>query len=100
MTLVRTDQCMYGLRLPHACVPCGGMHIRKLTRFLGNIVGLSNLHRICNKTHKHVWALGSVKLGSKSISVAKTAGHYLSELCKHLGGLFSEGIAQLRGSID
>ena len=75
------DQCQYGLRPPGGCKHS---YTRKRTRIVSTLETLSVLNRRCTGTHekhKHIFAWGSSSVQGKSVSNAKAAGVYPSELC-------------------
>jgi hypothetical protein len=74
------DQCEYGLTPPGIMISAG-VRIKKSTKLLTNMKELCVLNRSCLGSHEHFRCLGSVRVGNKSVSVARAAGHYPVSLC-------------------
>ena len=77
----RIHQCAYGLRPPGFPDFC---FCQKDTLVVSNIPDIVTLGKNCpglSSGHQHVWAWGSTKVGSKTVSLAKSAGHYPEALC-------------------
>jgi len=90
------DQCEYELRPP------GGLsnqRVKKPTRLLGNVPGLSRLARRCSHTHEHVHALGSVRVNGQRVSRARAAGAYPPPLCSAIAATVARAIQEARGSL-
>ena len=76
------DQCAYGLHIPQEGP---NSYIKKRTTIRTNIPTLVPLAKNCpgiSSTHKHVWAIGSVKINNKSVHRSALAGHYPISLCE------------------
>ena len=74
---VMFDQCMYGL-----CDPTSKQLYQKSTRILTNCRGLSQLAKLCDRTHVHEQVVGKTLVGCKWISRSVLAGSYPVLLCK------------------
>ena len=88
------DQCMYHLLPPDDL--SGNNRVRKSTRILSNLYGIEDLSVRCDGNHFHSQAIGHVRIGDKSISRAKAAGHYPDQLCAAVAKLVSASVARAR----
>ena len=77
------DQCMFGLRPPHAASSDSeDVRIKKPTRLRTSLSTLSCLSRACQGGHTHFRCLGHVHDSrGKLVSVARAAGQYPDSLC-------------------
>ena len=77
---VDLDQCEYGLYIPDELGELG--LAKKSTCFGGNLPGLSHMSRKCQKLHKHVQVIGSVRTAKGWEKRSTLAGAYPVDLCK------------------
>jgi hypothetical protein len=75
------DQCMFGLAPPHVSSDAN-IRMKKATRIVTNCPGLSCLAVKCDGSHAHHHCLGSVQVGSRTVSTARYAGAYPARLCE------------------
>ena len=87
------DQCMYGLRPPDL-IPGSNSFVRKRTRIIGTVRGLSTLTLLCDRSHHHVHAVGKVKVGGRSINRSSAAAAYPPGLCDGLARLVRRHVAR------
>ena len=73
------DQCSYGLKIPDKEGNLG--LAKKPTRVIGNLPFLSQLHRQCKCTQKHVQVIGGVKTEKGWVRRSQLAGAYPKGLC-------------------
>ena len=75
---VRFDQCMYGLSFKDSPT----CRCKKATLLLTNHENLCSLAKKCDGSHKHVHAIGSVRLNGVWTKRSKVAGHYPLQLVR------------------
>ena len=80
------DQCVFGLRPPDS-VPGDNTFVRKRTRIVGTLRGLSSLSKLCRGGHEHVHAVGSAKVNGRWIRRSSAAAAYPAKLCNALSFL-------------
>ena len=73
------DQCCYGLKIPDEKGILG--LAKKPTRVIGNLPFLSQLHRQCKCTQKHVQIIGGVRTKNGWVRRSQLAGAYPRGLC-------------------
>ena len=78
---VVADQCMYGL-----CDP-SGLHYKKPTRIIGNVLSLERLHKVCDRSHEHQEVIGTVRHEGRFVSRSMLAGAYPQALSIALANL-------------
>ena len=91
--IAKFDQCMFLLR-PPGWDGITDVRVRKRTRIIGTVAGLSSISQFCDKQHSHEEAFGSVRVGDKRVSRAKAAGAYPYPLCRKLALLFAKALSQ------
>jgi hypothetical protein len=79
--VVTFAQCCYGLRPPEYDGTID-VRTRKETTLVTNVPTLAKLARMCTGGHKHVHAMGSVKVKGGRVSRAQAAGTYPPCLCR------------------
>ncbi len=86
------DQCMYKLRPPDWKMLKDDVRVRKRTRIIGTLPGLSSLSKRCDGNHVHAQAMGHCRVGGKRISRAKAAGAYPVLLCNCIAKLVASAV--------
>ena len=88
------DQCVFGLRPPDS-VPGDNKFVRKRTRIVGILRGLSSLSKLCQGGHEHVHAVGSAKVNGRWIRRSSAAAAYPAKLCNALSFLVNRHVQGL-----
>jgi len=86
------DQCMYKLRPPDWKMLKDDVRVRKRTRIIGTLPGLSSLSKRCDGNRVHAQAMGHCRVGGKRISRAKAAGAYPVLLCNCIARLVASAV--------
>ena len=91
--IAQFDPCVFLLR-PPGWDGITDVRVRKRTRIICTVAGLSNISQFCDRQHSHEEAFGSVRVGDQEVSRAKAAGAYPYPLCRKLAIIFAKAFSQ------